>query len=80
MQKIAIRNKNPASRYTIYGTVYVVHPTIISLGSWVSDFAGNLWAQKFNKAETKRANKTGVQYFCGLWYFTRINRSVVNFV
>ena len=43
--------------------VYEVHSTIIFPGSWVSDFAGNLHAWKLNKAQTKPANITGVQYF-----------------
>ena len=47
---------------------YEVRSTINFPGSRVSDSAGNLRAQKLNKAQTKRVNVTGVQYFCGLWY------------
>ena len=54
--------------------------TIIYPDSRVSDFSGNSRAQKLNKAQTKRANITGVQYFRGLCSFARINRSGVNFV
>ena len=39
-----------------------------------SDFAGNLRAQKPNKAQTKRTNITGVQYFPGLWYCLRTHQ------
>ena len=53
---------------------------IIFTGSQVSYFAGNLHTQKLNKAQTKRANIMGVQYFREIWYFSRINRSRVNFV
>ena len=42
---------------------YEVHPRIISLGYRVSDSAGNLRARKLNKAQSKIANITGVQYF-----------------
>ena len=51
---------------------------IISPGSWFSDLAGNLRAQKLNKAQIKRAKITGIQYFCGIWSFTCINRSGIN--
>ena len=47
---------------TVHHHNYKVHSTIISLGSWVSDFAGNLRAQKVNKAPTKRAKITGAQH------------------
>ena len=53
--------------------------TIISPGSRVSYFAGNLHARKLNKAQTKESNITGLQYFRGLWFFTRMNRSGLNF-
>ena len=36
-----------------------------------SDFAGNSRIRKPKKAQTKQANITGVQYFCGLWYCLR---------
>ena len=39
-----------------------MHSTIISLGSWVSDFARNSHERKLNKAQTKRANITGAQH------------------
>ena len=39
-----------------------MHSTIISVGSPVSNFAGNLRAQKLKKAQTKKANTTGVHY------------------
>ena len=42
--------------------LYEVHSTIIFPGSGGSDFAGNSRAQELNKAQTKRANKTDVQY------------------
>ena len=32
-----------------------------------SDFAGNSRTRKPKKLQTKRANITGVQYFCGIW-------------
>ena len=50
--------------YSISGDImtYEVHSTIISPGSRVSDFAGNLCAQKLNKEQTNRANITGVKY------------------
>ena len=54
---------------------YKVHSTIIFPGSRVSNFAGNLRAQKLNKAQTKRENITGVQY--NSWRSTGIG---VNFV
>ena len=54
--------------------------TIISPVSRVSDFTGKLRAQKLNKAQTKRANITGVQYFCRILSFSIINRSSVKFV
>ena len=43
-------------------------------GSRVSDFAGNLYAQKRDKALTKPLNITGVQYFCGLLYCLRAHQ------
>ena len=42
---------------------YELHSTIIFPGSRISDFSGNSRAQKLNKAQTKRANITGVQFF-----------------
>ena len=42
--------------------LYEVHPTIIFLGSLVSDFVGNLCAQKLNKAHTMRAKISGAQH------------------
>ena len=63
----------------MHGYSYEVHYTIILPGSRVLDFSGNLRAQKLNKEQTKRANITGVQYFRGLWYFSQINRSGINF-
>ena len=47
---------------------YEVRSTINFLGSRVSYFAGNLHAQKLNKAQTKRVNIMGVHYFLGFWY------------
>ena len=41
---------------------YELHSTIISPGSRILDFTGNLRAQKLNKAQTKRANITGAQH------------------
>ena len=57
---------------------YYVCSTIIFTGFRVSDFAGNLCAQKLNKAYKKRSNITGVKYFCGLWCFVQISRSAIN--
>ena len=51
-----------AMPYTVYHT-YEVHYKIIFPGSWVSDFTGNLRAQKINKTQTNWANVTCVQYF-----------------
>ena len=48
-----------------FSNIYEVRSTIISPGSWVSDFSGNSHAPKLNKAQTKRANITGEQHF--LW-------------
>ena len=45
-----------------------------------SDFSGNSCVQKPNKAQKKRANIMGVQYFCGLCYCAGITMSGVNFV
>ena len=45
---------------------YEVRSTIYFLGYQVSDFAENLRAQKLNKAQAKRVNITGVQYFRGI--------------
>ena len=59
--------------------LYEVIYKIIFPGSWVSDFAGKLHTPKINKENKKRANITGVHYFRALWYFARINRSVINF-
>ena len=42
---------------------YTVHSTIISPGSWVSYFTGNLLTQKTNKIHTTQENIIGVQYF-----------------
>ena len=42
--------------------LYEVHSTIIFPGSRVSDFSGNLRAQKLNKSQTKRSNRTGAQH------------------
>ena len=44
------------------------------------DFVGNSHAQKLNKAHTKRANTTGVQYFGGIWSYVGIIGSGVNVV
>ena len=41
---------------------YMVHSTIIFLGSLVLDFVENLRARKLNKAQKKQAKITGVQY------------------
>ena len=48
--------------YLMY-ILYEVHSTIILSGDQVSDFAGNLRAQKLNKAQKKRANTTSIKYF-----------------
>ena len=47
---------------------YEVNSTINLSGSQVSDYSGNSRAQKFNKAQTKRVNITGVQSFRRIWY------------
>ena len=52
---------------------YDVRSTIIFPGSWVLDFSGNSCAQNPNKAQTKRADIMGIQYFCGLWYWSGVN-------
>ena len=66
-----------------YGTIlgYDI-PGVVSKNCpmFFSDLSGNSHLQKPNKAQKKRANITGVQYFCGLWYNTGTNRSGVNFV
>ena len=46
-----------------YIFTYEVHSMIISLGSRVYDFTGNLHTQKLNKEQTKLVNTTGIQYF-----------------
>ena len=48
-------------------------------GSQVSYFSGNWHAWKTNKARTNKENITDVHYFCGVWYYARINQSGVNF-
>ena len=45
----------------IYWKIYTRCSIIIYPGSWVSNFAGNLRAQKVNKAQTNRANILGIQ-------------------
>ena len=67
----------------LWGVIYVIYEvcsTIIFPGSRVSDFAGNLHAQKLNKSQTNQADVTGVQYFFGICYFSLINRSGVKFL
>ena len=59
--------------------LYVVRLTTIFPGSQASDFSGSSRAWKINKTQTKRANIIVVQYFCGIWYFSHINRGGVNF-
>ena len=51
-----------------------MHSTIISPGSRVSDFVGNLRAQKLNKAHTKWAKITGVYYFPVIWYCLHVHQ------
>ena len=46
---------------------YELSSTINFPVSWVLYFTSNLRARKINKAQTKRVNITGVQYFRGLW-------------
>ena len=60
--------------------LYVVRLTTIFPGSQASDFSGSSRAWKINKTQTKRANIIVVQYFCGIWYFSHINRGGVNFL
>ena len=48
------------SRYRIRGALHNSCSRFLGLG-----FAGNLNAQKLNKAQTKQANITSVQYFAG---------------
>ena len=57
-----------------------MHSTKTSQAFWVSDFSGNLRAQKINKAQTKRVNKTEGKYFFGICYYACINSSGSNFV
>ena len=57
-----------------YVDAYKVRSTINLPGSRVSDFPGNLRARKINKAQTKRVNITGVQYFRGIWYCLRAHQ------
>ena len=49
-------------------------------GSQILYSAGSVCARKLNKAQTKRANILGVQYFHELSCFAPINRNVINFV
>ena len=59
---------------------YEVCYTINFPGSRVSDFSGNLRTRKLNKAHKMWANIPGIQYFCGIWSFSCINRSGVKFI
>ena len=53
---------------------YEVRSTINFPGSRFSDFAGKLHAQKLNKAQIKRVDITGMQYFYGIWYCLRAHQ------
>ena len=48
--------------YGVHNLVYEVQSKIIIQGYQVSDFTGNLFPQKLNKALTMRANITVIQY------------------
>ena len=58
----------------LYLFLYLVHSTMISPGSWVLYFAGDLCAQKLNKAQTKQVDTTGLNCFTGFWYWLCVHQ------